>query len=679
MERISRCSKYDPAAIIHTHKEKITIMIRSFLASLTLIFSLCMAHAQNRAIHDDYEWSQSPKLHTVPDESKSYPAVHVLHNRFLELRLGTSAQTFFTEHKIIHINSDAGIEQFNKVYIPVFGDNKLVSLEVRAIDPSGKVTNLKKENLKELKNVEGVGNFKIFAVEGLAVGGEVEYVYTTQSSPQSYGRYMVQSEIPVMEANIEIVFPDRFMFAAKSYNGMPQPKSGVFDSNRRNIELHMTNVPALLEEEYAAHDASRMRLDFKLESNGNNSNFITWPSIGENFVKNNFEAGAGAKVRKFLKALNLESLSEEQQIREVEQYIKSNFTYRNSSGDAFEDTKTVIEKKVGSERGILKVFMGCWEELNLRPQLVLCSNRIKGKIDPQFACPSDITDVLFYFPTIDKYLDPTVPYFRLGAAPDYLAGTDAVFVKFYFEDNHVHYTAYDVHKVKPLTYLKNNMGVKALVRFTDKLVQPQVNQETFWQGYRAASYRGYYYYADAAGKEEFLKQVTLSGIDGVNILKRELEGDEVKNSFDPEIYFRVKTDYTASTLVEQAGEDYLFSVGKLIGKQSELYQEKMRQMNIEFNSISNYNHELTIEIPEGYSCTGLEAINIKNELTNGKEVVMKFESAYELNGNKLVIRINEFYKELSLPKDQYEPFRKVVNSAADFNKVVLVLHPVSRP
>ena len=50
-----------------------------------------------------------------------------------------------------------------------------------------------------------------------------------------------------------------------------------------------------------------------------------------------------------------------------------------------------------------------------------------------------------------------------------------------------------------------------------------------------------------------------------------------------------------------------------------------------------------------------------------------FKSDYTLKGDVLEISIEECYKEIYAPLSRYEDFRKVVNAAADFNKITLVL------
>jgi hypothetical protein len=52
---------------------------------------------------------------------------------------------------------------------------------------------------------------------------------------------------------------------------------------------------------------------------------------------------------------------------------------------------------------------------------------------------------------------------------------------------------------------------------------------------------------------------------------------------------------------------------------------------------------------------------------------MGFISTYKMEGDKLVVVVDEYYNVTKLPMSAYEPFRKVINAAADFNKIKLVL------
>ena len=55
--------------------------------------------------------------------------------------------------------------------------------------------------------------------------------------------------------------------------------------------------------------------------------------------------------------------------------------------------------------------------------------------------------------------------------------------------------------------------------------------------------------------------------------------------------------------------------------------------------------------------------------------MFSFKSSYQLLGNKLIITADEHYKENKIEVSMYEEYRTVINSAADFNKITLLLEP----
>ena len=52
---------------------------------------------------------------------------------------------------------------------------------------------------------------------------------------------------------------------------------------------------------------------------------------------------------------------------------------------------------------------------------------------------------------------------------------------------------------------------------------------------------------------------------------------------------------------------------------------------------------------------------------------MGFVSSYKLTGNTLDVEVLETYRNIKYLPSEFEVFKKVINAAADFNKVVLVL------
>jgi hypothetical protein len=129
--------------------------------------------------------------------------------------------------------------------------------------------------------------------------------------------------------------------------------------------------------------------------------------------------------------------------------------------------------------------------------------------------------------------------------------------------------------------------------------------------------------------------------------------------------------------LEEAGDSYIFQIGKVIGTQSELYQETERVNPIEMQYPNQYDYDIIIHIPKGYTAEGLEVLNIDKSFKSVTgEKICKFESSYKIEGNTIVVTIQEFYKSNEYNVSRYDEFRSVINAASDFNKTSILFKSV---
>ncbi|NJK98928.1 MAG: hypothetical protein HC905_32040 [Bacteroidales bacterium] len=128
-----------------------------------------------------------------------------------------------------------------------------------------------------------------------------------------------------------------------------------------------------------------------------------------------------------------------------------------------------------------------------------------------------------------------------------------------------------------------------------------------------------------------------------------------------------------SALIENAGNKILLKLGEVISKQVEMYQEKNRLMEVEDQYNREFLRTIKVKIPEGYTIKNPEDIAKNIQFKRSDGVIYQFVSSYRIENNTLLVDINEFYKEITCPVNQFDQYRKVVNAAADFNKVTLVL------
>ena len=125
---------------------------------------------------------------------------------------------------------------------------------------------------------------------------------------------------------------------------------------------------------------------------------------------------------------------------------------------------------------------------------------------------------------------------------------------------------------------------------------------------------------------------------------------------------------TTDKFIENAGEKRLFNVGQLIGEQMELYKEKERNYDMEFQFAHGYLRTITITYPENYEPSNLDQLNYSEIYTEKSDTLFAFISTYKTDGNKITVSIREWYQGVSYPKSVWEDYRRVVNAAANFNK-----------
>ena len=125
--------------------------------------------------------------------------------------------------------------------------------------------------------------------------------------------------------------------------------------------------------------------------------------------------------------------------------------------------------------------------------------------------------------------------------------------------------------------------------------------------------------------------------------------------------------------VSKARDKYLLKLGLLIGPQAEMYQEDKRELPVDSDFRKVYHREIRFTIPEGYKLSNLESINIEVAAKDENGIYAEFTSTYSLDDNVLRILCDEYYKKVHYDLTEYADYRAVINSAADFNKLVLFL------
>jgi hypothetical protein len=218
-------------------------------------------------VHAGYSWDE--KRHQrlpISAEEEALPAIILRDFTSVEYYFDKSRKDlrlFATEHRIVRVNSSDGIERFNKIVVPVLESGAPVAIKARTISPRGEVREVKAADMKELKDQGGGRGFRVFAVDGVEKGSEVEYYYTRERPFNHFGSELLQSETAARDVTFELISPESLTFEARVYHG-PAVTADTTRARYSVLRLALPRVPALREEAFANVQAQRMRVEYKL-------------------------------------------------------------------------------------------------------------------------------------------------------------------------------------------------------------------------------------------------------------------------------------------------------------------------------------------------------------------------------------------------------------------------------
>lgn len=587
---------------------------------------------------------------------------------------------YFLEHKVYYLNSDDTIEEFNKVYLPYASDAQLELNKARVITASGQIINLDDSKILTATNNETNKTYKYFAFEGIEKGSFIEYLYVVKRSPVYKGKRIdFQSNFSKNNLEFDLYAPSNLLFKFKSYNGLQEMVRDTIIENKNRWSLQIPEVKLLEREDLAAYDADRQFLIYAL--NENTASRAKDISSYANVSQNSYEYYVGELSKKELSVLkNLlkeiefkEDEAIDEKIRTIESYIKTNFFITEGSTDQLSSLLDVLKDKVANERGIVKLYASIFNHLKIKFDFIYTCGRDYMRFDKDFEANIFLTDVLFYFPKTKKYMSPSEMDSRYGFPPPNLTDTYGLFIKEVVIGDFKSAIG-KIDYIHPVTADITTDKMLIDVSFDDEDVSNvTIKMDKSMTGYYAMYIHPFMDLIKPEDKVELIEGFAKNIDKDVHITEKKV------NNGSPKLFgikpLQFVLDFNSNAFVEKAGKKYLFKVGDLIGQQMEMYQEKKRVLPIENEYQRSYYRTLTITIPEGYAVANLEDINIDNVYSeNGKEL-LSFKSCYELNGNTLIITADEHYRINHISTEVYEDYRKIINSAADFNKITLILEP----
>jgi len=272
---------------------------------------------------------------------------------------------------------------------------------------------------------------------------------------------------------------------------------------------------------------------------------------------------------------------------------------------------------------------------------------------------------------LKKYMAPTEMLFRLGFIPYNWSNNYGLFIK-NVRIGDTHTGIGEVRFIDPLPYNASEDIINVKLSIAGDFDSLKLNIDRKMSGYNVSLVQPVFEVLPEKERKMLINDL-------MNISERDavldnfsLENGSLESFYQKPLVLKGVVS-TSSSFFDVAGNRYILKIGELIGDQVELYQKEERKLPVENEYNRNYRRTIEIEIPDGYSIGNLEDLNMNIVFKRADgELSMGFQSHYTLDGSRVLVKIDEFYKDLLYPRDQFEDFRKVINAAADFNKKVLV-------
>ena len=161
-----------------------------------------------------------------------------------------------------------------------------------------------------------------------------------------------------------------------------------------------------------------------------------------------------------------------------------------------------------------------------------------------------------------------------------------------------------------------------------------------------------------------------------DIYKVEIEKDSYNVEVDKTGRYYDQSDFeyhesftVKSGLTKKAGRNILLLAGKLIGKQAAIDEKEMkRKENIYRRYPYTAKYNITINIPDGYTVKGLDKFN-----KNVSNEVGSFVSSAKVEGNKIIMHVEESYYHIYEPNTNWKKMVDILNTSHQFTQEKLLL------
>lgn len=526
---------------------------------------------------------------------------------------------------------------------------------------------------------------------------------------------------PTMDLLLTFKTENDFFVNFNTYNGAPELKQLTTSGNERRYELKASDIdkndfprwfyplvelPCYKFQVYFARSGKfeEQASAFLPESEKDIKKTVSKEDVLAYYDSRFRPLGDLGQIEKFLK--NKTFKNDEEKVREVYYYTRHQYYTRYVEAFVVKEADIMYPFDLygnnpiffNTEVAFIDHFMAFLKDNKLEYDIIVATPRFNGPIE-DLLIENNIVVMLKVHTANPVYIEFFSPFTNADQINYNLENTDAYALKVSKRKKII-----DVEKVKlPVSTYQDNHSKEILnVTLTPDFTSLSVNRETSLTGHAKDGEQSDKMYFFDYVDEDYTKYETTplmelvrnkkkreeytSKFDALKNKLKDKQKEEFKNSaeyeFDSKVEdhsleivntgrygkdapFTYKESFTIKdNLIKKAGPNYVVEVGKLIGSQVDLEEkENKRTNNIYTVYPRSYTEEIIMEIPDGYTLSGLDKLNKKVENVTGG-----FVSSATVEGNKLVVKTYKYYTNYYEPNKNWKQMVEFLDAAYQFTQ-----------
>ncbi len=611
---------------------------------------------------------------TVDLETSDHDLQGIFSNHYVEYfnsKFSDEVYIYETHHmktKINKITDDSN----NDIFISKINVSEIVDVKSKIINDDTTATYGFEEMKKMINKSTSTENYNYYKIPGIKEKDVVEVIYTVKRDFNFNGNKIIEESYPILSSKFILIEND-FKSNIKIYNSFNSYVDDTLIDGKKSKIINFKNLDATSNEQYSTPIANKIKVSYQCYENREDVlQTEYWNNLVQNLRELFFPSSINPIAIDLFNEIQKNNISiNENEIsisNKIDEYIKNNFIISDDDDPNLNEISYIFDNKISNDFSIIQVYTNLLKAAKIDYEVAISCNRYFLKFDPELFDPNQLREFVIYLPNSEKYISPNRIEYRVSEAPDDLLGNYGVFI----DKNLDYYFSEITQSDKNFSEIKKKIEIS----IPKNLKKLKIKENRSFSGYWAIMNRNYVSLSENEETDFLIDYFTINGLNNKNVTNYTIKNFDISNnSYNTPL--RINSTITTTELVEEVDGLVYLKVGKVIGLQSNLFDDNKRINEIEINFPNSYEYQIEVEIPKGYRVSDYSELNkVKEFISVDGSISAKFNSNATLNNNKINIVIKEFYKNLRYDKGRYQEFRAVINAAAKFYESSVILEKI---